>query len=102
MQDNRPVEVVGFHLWKIPEDTQDRPRTDGLEPVLGDLYRLTVASSFGLLVHPRISLGDLSLTQVVFQVRRKNNRPQFILCSFTPRARIVFDAHKVGMLHVIR
>jgi hypothetical protein len=58
MEDIRPVEVVGFDMRKIPKDTRDRPRTDGLEPVLGDLYSLTVASSFGILVLPIFLLED--------------------------------------------
>jgi len=102
MEDIRPVEVVGFDMWKIPKDTRDRPRTDGLEPVLGDVYSLTVASSFGILVLPIFLLEDRRLSPVGLQVRRKNKRPQFVLRSMTLRARIVLDAHKVGMLHVIR
>jgi len=86
MQDIAQLEVVGFHMRNIPEETQDRPRSDGLKPVLGDLYSLTVALSFGLMVHPILFLGDLPLSPVIFQVRRKNKRPQFILWTFSPSA----------------
>ena len=55
----RLVEVVGFDMPKIANDTLDRPRTDGLKPDLGDLYSLTVASSFGILVLPIFLLEDL-------------------------------------------
>jgi len=58
MEDIRPVEVVGFDMRNIPKDTRDRPRTDGLEPVLGDLYSLMVASSFGILVLLKFLLED--------------------------------------------
>ena len=50
MEDIRPVEVVGFDMRTIPNDTRDWPGTEGLEPVLGDLYNLTVASTFAILV----------------------------------------------------
>jgi len=46
----RPVEVIGFDMRKIPKNTENWPRTDGLEPILSDHYSLTVASSFGILV----------------------------------------------------
>jgi len=42
--------VIRSDIWKILNDTGDRSRTDGLEPVLGDLYSLMVASSFGILL----------------------------------------------------
>lgn len=32
-----PVEVVGLDMRKIPKDTWDGSRTDGLKSVLGDL-----------------------------------------------------------------
>jgi len=89
-------------MRKIPKDTRDRPRIDGLEPVLGDLYSLMVGSSFGILVLPVFLLEDRCLSLVGFHVRRKNKQPQFVLWSLTLRASIVLDAHKVGMLHVIR
>jgi len=47
MEDIRLVEVVGFDMRKIPNDTRDLPHTDGLEPVLGDLHSLMVASCYG-------------------------------------------------------
>jgi hypothetical protein len=65
----RPVEVVGFDMQKIPKDRQDRPRIDGLEPVLGDLDYLTVASSFCILVLPIFLPKDRRLWPVQFQVR---------------------------------
>jgi hypothetical protein len=52
MEDVTRVEIVNFHMWQISNNTQDRPRSDGLEPVLSDLYSLTVASCFGILVLP--------------------------------------------------
>jgi len=45
MKDIGPVEIVVFDTRKIPNDTQDRPTTDRLEAVLGDLYSLTVTNS---------------------------------------------------------
>ena len=56
MEDFRPVEIIGFDKRKIPKDTRDRPRTDGLEPAICDLDSLTVASSFGILVLPTFLL----------------------------------------------
>jgi hypothetical protein len=47
-EDIRPVEVVGFDMQKIPNDNGNRPRTGRFEPVLGDLYSLMVAMSFGI------------------------------------------------------
>jgi len=58
MQHIRLVEVVGFDMRKIPKDTPDWPRTDGLEPVLDDHYSRTVTSSFGILVLPMVLLED--------------------------------------------
>jgi hypothetical protein len=59
MEDIRPVEVIGFNMRKIANHSHDWPRTDGLEPVLSDLYSLTVACSFGMLVLPIFLLDDL-------------------------------------------
>lgn len=30
----RPVQVVHFEMQLMPNDTRDRPRTDGLEPII--------------------------------------------------------------------
>ena len=58
IEDIRPAEVVGFDMRRITKDTRARPHTDGLEPGLGDLYRLTLTSSFGILVFPIVLLED--------------------------------------------
>ena len=58
MEDIGPVAVIPFDMRKISNDTRDRPRTDGLEPVLSDPYGLTVASGFGILVLPIFLLED--------------------------------------------
>jgi len=50
MEDICPVEAIGIRIWKIPNNSQDWPRTDRPAPVLGDRYSLTVASRFGILV----------------------------------------------------
>ena len=52
------MEVIGFDMRKIPKDTRDWPHTDRLEPVLGDHYSLTVASSVGILVLSIFLLDD--------------------------------------------
>jgi len=59
MEDIRLVEVVGFDKRKIPKATRDRPCTDGLEPVLGDVCSLTVTSSFVILLLPILLLEDI-------------------------------------------
>jgi len=102
MEGIRPVEVVGFDMWKIPNDSWDQRRTDGFEPVLKDLHSLTLAGNFGILVIRIFLSEEGSLALVGLQVWRKNMRPQFILQSMTLRAGIVLDAHEVRMLHVIR
>ena len=58
MEDIRAVEVIGFDMRKIPKDTRNRPRTDRFEPVLGNIFSLTVASSFSILVSPIFLLED--------------------------------------------
>jgi len=102
MKHVRPVEVLGFHMRKILKDSFNRPSADGLEPVLGDLHSWIVASSFGILVLPMFPLEDRWCLLVGFQVQQNNKQPQFILRSLTFRETTVDDAHKIGMLHVIR
>jgi len=74
MEDIRVVEVVGFNVRKIPKDTFDEPGTDGLDPVVGDLYSLTVVSSFGFLILPIFLLEDrLSRFEKNAKVLRSRN-----------------------------
>ena len=58
MRNMRPVEVVGFYLLKIPTNTRDRHPSHVLEPVLGDVHILPVASSLRILVLPVFLLED--------------------------------------------
>jgi len=100
MEDVKPVEVFGFEMRKISQDTWDRPCTDELE-LVGDLYSFTVVSNVGIQVFLTFLLEDRRLSLRGLHVRRQNQRPQIFLRSLTVRASIVLDAHKVDMLHEI-
>ena len=94
------MEVLGFEMRKISQDTWDRPCTDELE-LVGDLYSFTVVSNVGIQVFLTFLLEDRRLSLRGLHVRRQNQRPQIFLRSLTVRASIVLDAHKVDMLHEI-
>lgn len=50
MEDCTHSVVLGFVMWKVPNNSWGLHGTDQLEPVFSDLYRLTVSSTLGILV----------------------------------------------------